>query len=215
VAGRIQKQDVKTEAEVIADGGLVTDLINDTQIYSSVISKTLDQAILDGDIGGGGGGVGGFTFSNLNSNGPSEGFVLDYVPVFLFSHTDEQEISAFVTVPDSYTAGTQILLQKVSGLSESSGDVLLECRSYLIKSNQNLSSLPTPHLSSSEESLTANLLKVWGSFQLTDLDGEIDSVAVSPGDFLLIKFNRKPSLETATLTNDFKFFKLSALPVFE
>lgn len=51
---KIQKQGVKTEAEVVSDGGTAADLINDTQIYVSAnsINKTLDDAIVDGDIGG-------------------------------------------------------------------------------------------------------------------------------------------------------------------
>jgi len=62
---RIQDQDVKGSADVSSDA----DLINDTKIYvtggSPAINKTLDAAITDGDIGGGGG-SGGVNYVSSN-----------------------------------------------------------------------------------------------------------------------------------------------------
>lgn len=60
MAGKLQNEDFKSKAELQAAGGNENQLLNDTKIYvtSNGINKTLDQAILDGDIGGGGvGGV--------------------------------------------------------------------------------------------------------------------------------------------------------------
>jgi len=58
---KIQKQDVKTLAQLTGAGASASDLINDTQIYVTAdgINKQLSQAITDGDIGTGGGGGGG------------------------------------------------------------------------------------------------------------------------------------------------------------
>lgn len=52
MAGKIQKQDIKTEAELTGLGATAADLPNDTQIYVSAasINKTLDDAIVDGDV---------------------------------------------------------------------------------------------------------------------------------------------------------------------
>lgn len=54
MAGTIQNEDVKSEAELISAGGAKAQLINDTKIYvtSGTINKTLDDAIADGDISG-------------------------------------------------------------------------------------------------------------------------------------------------------------------
>lgn len=53
-AGRIQNSDVKSEAEILAAGGTKSQLINDSKIYlGGSINKRLDEAITDGDIGGG------------------------------------------------------------------------------------------------------------------------------------------------------------------
>ena len=52
---KIQRQGVKTDTQIVAGGGLISDLINDNQIYVSAnsLNKTLKNAIIDGDIGGG------------------------------------------------------------------------------------------------------------------------------------------------------------------
>ncbi len=56
---KIQRQDVKTLAQLTGAGASASDLINDTQIYVSAnsLNKQLSQAITDGDIGGGGAGI--------------------------------------------------------------------------------------------------------------------------------------------------------------
>jgi hypothetical protein len=56
--GYIQKQDVKTSAELAAAGATDASMIQDSQIYVSAdsLNKTLYQAIIDDDFGGGGGG---------------------------------------------------------------------------------------------------------------------------------------------------------------
>jgi hypothetical protein len=61
---KIQNSDVKSESELIAAGATKSSLINDSKIYVSAnsINKTLDDAITDGDIGSGGGGVGGINY---------------------------------------------------------------------------------------------------------------------------------------------------------
>ena len=59
MGGRLQNEDHKSEAELISSGGAKSQLLNDTKIYvtSGGINKTLDDAITDGDIGGGGSGL--------------------------------------------------------------------------------------------------------------------------------------------------------------
>lgn len=54
-AGKIMDSDVKSEADILAAGGTKSQLINDAKIYvtANSINKTLDDAITDGDIGGG------------------------------------------------------------------------------------------------------------------------------------------------------------------
>ena len=60
MSNKFQNEDFKTQVELEAAGGTKAQLLNDTKIYVTAngIAKTLDQAIIDGDIGGSGG-VGG------------------------------------------------------------------------------------------------------------------------------------------------------------
>lgn len=66
MAGKIQNEDVKTEAELVSAGGTAAQLINDSKIWISALglNKTLDDAIVAGDIGGGGG----YAVVEINSN---------------------------------------------------------------------------------------------------------------------------------------------------
>lgn len=60
MAGKLQNEDFKTESELTSAGGSASQLLNDTKIWvtGNSINKTLDDAIVDGDIGGGSGGGG-------------------------------------------------------------------------------------------------------------------------------------------------------------
>ena len=76
MAGRLQNEDHKSEAELTGAGGSASQLLNDTKIYVTAtgINKTLEQAIVDGDIGGGGGASYAFlsnTAGGTANNGPS------------------------------------------------------------------------------------------------------------------------------------------------
>lgn len=56
MAGKIQNEDIKSAAELVSAGGTAAQLPNDIKIYITALSlnKSLYQAIVDGDIGGGG-----------------------------------------------------------------------------------------------------------------------------------------------------------------
>lgn len=50
-AAKLQNADFVTEAYLVGAGGSASQLLNDTKIWSSVLGKTLDDAITDGDLG--------------------------------------------------------------------------------------------------------------------------------------------------------------------
>lgn len=56
MAGRIQNEDLKSVAELTAGGGTAAQLPNDDKVYLTALAlnKTLKQAIIDGDLSGGG-----------------------------------------------------------------------------------------------------------------------------------------------------------------
>jgi tripartite-type tricarboxylate transporter receptor subunit TctC len=57
MSGKLQDADHKSLAELISAGGSASGLLNDTKIYVTGLSlnKQLSQAIIDGDLSGGGG----------------------------------------------------------------------------------------------------------------------------------------------------------------
>lgn len=76
MAGRIQNEDIKSAAELVSGGGTAAQLPNDDKVYvtASGINKTLKQAIIDGDITGGGG-VYGKEVITLDATDISNGYV--------------------------------------------------------------------------------------------------------------------------------------------
>lgn len=66
----LQNEDFKTEAQITGAGGTASQLLNDSKIWvtGNSINKTLDDAIIDGDIGGGGGGINFITNFKAASN---------------------------------------------------------------------------------------------------------------------------------------------------
>lgn len=76
MGNKIQNEDVKSQADLVAQGltsGEAFDaLIDDTKIAikANSINKTLNQAIIDGDLsGGGGGGASGIYFGPIDTDG--------------------------------------------------------------------------------------------------------------------------------------------------
>lgn len=53
--GKLQNEDFKTEAELTGAGGTASQLLNDSKIWLTGLSKTLDDAITAGDLSSGGG----------------------------------------------------------------------------------------------------------------------------------------------------------------
>lgn len=54
---RLQNEDFKSAATLVSDGGSASQLLNDVKVYLTALAlnKTLYQAIVDGDLSGGGG----------------------------------------------------------------------------------------------------------------------------------------------------------------
>lgn len=99
-------------------------------------------------------------------------------------------------VPDSYTAGTQIDLKGFFITSVTSGTVLFETTSYLLRPDTDQPGVITNSHTSTNSAITVNAsTNVLTEFtcDLTDENGEMNSVAVSPGDIIQIRIRRNPS----------------------
>lgn len=108
--GKLQNEDFKSEAELLAasPAGTKAQLLNDTKVYvtANSINKRLDEAITDGDIGGGSGGGGSLNF-------------------YPFSDADNSDVSNWNTGnAASFDGGTSGTLQGAFSLSTTAADLI-------------------------------------------------------------------------------------------
>lgn len=99
--GLLQNEDFKTEAELISAGGAKTQLLNDTKIYCSAVSETLDDAITTGILGGG---ASGLITGNDNIPKSTIGNWLAYADTAGISPIDMTGGSPVVTITRNTTA---------------------------------------------------------------------------------------------------------------
>lgn len=201
MAGKIQGADVKTEAELITAGATAASLIRDTQIYvsSGSLNKTLDDAITDGDLGGGGGGgslkwVEGVPSANQIVEGNVE------VHTFSLADAGSQALYAMVRVPTSYQAGKQIKCKIPVYSVDSSGTFLIQSVATLIRTGTDVFSSTTNQRTSTNTAITASggnqNIPQAVELDLTSTIGEINSVAVAAGHYIIVKLQR--GTDTAT-----------------
>jgi hypothetical protein len=198
---KIQGADVKTEAELISAGATASSLIRDTQIYISAnsINKTLDDAIIDGDVSGGSGGgsmkwIEGVPSANTIKEADVE------VHTFSLADAGSQFLYAMVRVPTTYQAGKQIRCRIPVYSIDSSGTFLIQSVARLIRTGTDTFSTTANTRTSTNTAITAS-----GANQnkpqavildLTSTIGEINAVAVSAGDYIIVRLQR--GTDTAT-----------------
>jgi hypothetical protein len=215
---KIQNEDIKSEADLIADGGTAAQLPSDTKVYVSALSlnKTLFQAITDGDIGGGSGGGGSFVWELNGTLSPGDS-TENGISFYDFGSTDTQEIYASVVVPASYSAGDQIILKDAKfTCASASGDVLFKTETFLYEPGDSFPSADTHDSTNSEVGIAgASLLANIGDLDLTDSSGQINANVVAAGDLLVVRFYRDFASETSSAADDARFVKFSANISFE
>ena len=160
---------------------------------------------------GGSGGGGSFLFELTGDTSPLESMYKG-ISLLDFDFESEMEALALVTVPGSYNAGKQITLENAAFFSASAADnIYFRCNTSLIKAGDDITAALNEHLSTNAEITlsTANAIEQIGSLDLTDASGEINAVAVAPGDILLIKLFRDNTNETIPATEDARLLKFS------
>ena len=187
-------------------------------IEDSADSFNKKKVLLSNLLGGGGGG-GSFAWELNGDASPLES-IESGISTLDFDDISDAEMYALLTVPESYSAGDQILLQGMKYFtSVTTGNVLFKTVTQLLKANQDMSLLPiTGHTDpATETTLTgsANILRDIGDLELTDSAGEVNSVAVAAGDALLVKFYRDNTNETTSAAADCKVLKYSATVKFD
>lgn len=173
------------------------------------------------EIGGGGGG-GGTTLRwyQPDSLAPTKYVQTNGIEIYSFSNTDDQIIFCKFTVPEGYAASSQIFLKNGKVFSSiNTGNFLFSATTYIFKANIDATSTPTGYASTNTQQAidgTANEIVTISNIDLTNASGEINSVAVAPGDTLLIKLVRSASTETSGVAGivnlDFDSFELDMTP---
>lgn len=168
-------------------------------------SATIGAAVWQ-PISGSGGGGGGTTLRWIEGSIAPLNDQLSGFEYMGFGSTDQQELFAILTVPDSYTTGKPINIK--SGIfftSATSGNIKFKCETALITGSTVIGTYPNVHNSTNTEitaSGVANTVTFIGDIDLTDSLGEINSIQVQAGDKLRIRLIRDYSNETSPADQD-------------
>lgn len=123
---------------------------------------------------------------------------------------------AHLIVGESYVAGQQITLEKGSYYtSATSGNVYLRAQAALIQPGttaiesdfSNYTNIRTTTNTEDTADGTTNELQTLAALDITDSSGEINSVAVSPGDHLFIRIYRDTANESSSAAADLKLVR--------
>ncbi len=148
--------------------------------------------------GGGGGSLNWVEAADSPVPGVSSN-ILSYA--FQAASSPTQKLYALVKVPSSYVAGNPIKLKLDFYSSGSSGNVLIQSIATLIRQALDTISSTTNQRTSTNAATTISggtvNVPLLASLDLTDSTGNINSVAVSAGDYILVQLTRNAS-DTAT-----------------
>lgn len=122
--GRIQNEDIRSETEIVTRGGTPSQLINDTKIWvtGNGILKRLDQAIIDGDLSGGGGAIdtsdAQWTLFNAEASGSQPRFLNQLLDTYATSkgtYSNTAINGSRLALTPGQTSGNQERIKQVTG----------------------------------------------------------------------------------------------------
>jgi len=154
----------------------------------------------------------GFTWNPKAGSAPLEDFE-NGEKIYEFQNNVTQFLVAFIKVPEGYVAGTQIKLYIGYYTSSTTNNVFLVTDTYLIReSTDAVTSTTNKHDSTNTEDTNGSPGSRYNKVELdlTDADGEINSVAVSAGDMLRVELTRDWGNESTPDTNDTKVIPSSS-----
>lgn len=155
-----------------------------------------------GGSGGAGGGGGGSLQWIEQGNSPTPN-VENFVQNYLFASGLGQELYALVKVSEYYSPGRQIKMVGSFYSPDSSGTALLQTVATLIRPATDAITSTTNQRTSTNSAVTLGAGTVDKpqkvTFDLTDASGQINSVAVSKGDLIIVKLTRGTDTATSDL----------------
>lgn len=122
--------------------------------------------------------------------------------VFEYAAGLEQKLFTLFRVPQSYSAGTQIRLNVLMYSPSTSGDIQMQSIATLIRPGTDAITSTTNQRTSTNSAFATSAGTVDKptalNLDLTDADGQINTVNVSPGDMILIELKRATSGDTSS-----------------
>lgn len=151
-------------------------------------------------IGGGGGG-GSLSWAEGNPS-PTAVFLASGLMVYEFVDAESQSMTAAFLVPSSYTAGAQINLRTQIYSADTSGNILFQTVTTLIRAATDVITSTTNQRTSTNSAITlsAGTANEPQSVvcDLTSSTGQVNAVSVAAGDLLIIKFTRGTGTATGS-----------------
>jgi hypothetical protein len=149
--------------------------------------------------GGSGGGGGGSLRWVEGGNAPLRNFANE-IETYDFGAGLAQALYTTVKVPESYVAGVPIKMRILAYNPDTSGNILLQSVATLIRKEVDEITSTTNQRTSTNSAITMSAANDNEpqeiELDLTDSGGDINAVAVSPGDLIKVKIQR--ATDTAT-----------------
>lgn len=175
-------------------------------VYDAAASR---WQVVGGSGGSSGGGGGSLTWKENAGNAPVA-TVESFVESHLYASAQSQELYALIKVPNSYTSGRQITMKLEFYSPDSSGTALLQTLTTLVRKTTDAISSTTNQRTSTNSAVTLSggtvNIPQEITLDLTSSTGQVNAVAVSAGDLLIVKLTRG----TDTATSDLRALTLGA-----
>lgn len=145
-----------------------------------------------------GGGGGGFTWFNDDGDAPTDQVKYNN-KVWSFIDGGGQNLYTTVKVPQGYIAGSQIKMYITHFHEASSATQLISSQSTLISPGDAFDDTTNQRTSTNTATAGGNKVTIEVELDLTSSTGQINSVAVAPGDLIKVKIYRGTDASTADI----------------
>ena len=153
-----------------------------------------------GGLGGGGGG-GSLNWDEPPGEAPVKGVENSQI-VFAFEPGKANKLVSFIKVPQTYVDGSQLQMLLSHYSPSTSNTVLLSTTSYLVrKGTDAISSVANSHASTNTAITNSGVADklTETTVDITDALGEINSIALTPGDLIRVELSRGTDTDTENI----------------
>lgn len=190
-----------TAARRIRTGtGVAVNIEDEASITLAYDTASLRWQVVGGTGGGSGGGGGGSGIIWNNSDGGPLSVVEFNAKVYKFEDGAGQTLYGEVIVPSSYLAGSPIVLNVKHYHQGSPANQLLTAVTTLIQSGDAIDSTTNQRTSTNTAVFSGTKSLATSSLDLSSSIGEINAVAIVPGDVLRIALTRGSDSSTADMS---------------